>query len=268
MLSAVAGFFLAANTYGFNVWLFLATIIGIALVIGSACVFNNYMDRNIDAYMSRTKSRAMVKKLISIKIAMIYGAVLFLLGFTILAIFTNWLTVLVGFIGFIDYLAFYTPSKKRTVHSTLIGSIAGAMPIVAGYTAVSGKFDGAAFLLFAVMVIWQMPHFYAIAIRRLDEYKSAKLPVLPIKKGVAYTKTQMMFYVAGFIIVTPLLTVFGYTGWFYTLSVLAVGFHWFYLGIQGFFTQKDTAWAKKMFLYSLIVLLTFSSALIANFALP
>ncbi len=264
-LSAVAGFMLGAHRFGFRFSWLLATLVGMSLVIAAACVFNNYIDRDIDRYMTRTKKRALVTKQISVQSALSYGVVLGLTGFAILAVFTNLLTVIVGLVGFADYVALYGLSKRHSVHGTLIGSVAGAMPIVAGYTAVSNRFDGAAWLLFLAMISWQMPHFYAIAIRRLDEYKAAGLPVLPVKKGSKAAKTQIVFYVIVFMITSLLLSFFGYTGIFYAIVAAAVGLYWLYTSVQGFNVTNNTLWARKMFLLSLVVLLIFCVTLSLNF---
>lgn len=264
LLSAAAGFFLAAKTFGFDFWLLVSALAGVSLVIASACVFNNIMDRGIDGQMERTKNRAFVTGTIPVKIGLIYGSVLLLLGLTVLALFTNWLTVAVGLIGFIDYVAVYTPAKRRTMYSTAIGTICGATPIVAGYTAVSNAIDVPAIMLFLIMVFWQMAHFYAIALRRAKEYKAAGLPVLPLVKGAEQTKIQIIFFIVAFTMFAPLLSLFGYTGLLYALAVTGVGLYWLYLGISGFFTQGDEQWAKKIFLFSLIVLLTFSSGLVID----
>jgi protoheme IX farnesyltransferase len=263
-ISLVAGFLLASKTVGFDFWLLILTLLGVSLVIASACVFNNYIDRDIDQYMSRTKERAMVKKLIPARNAIIYAIILGVLGFILLILYTNWLTVSLGLIGFIDYLAFYTPSKRLTTHSTLIGTVSGAMPIVAGYTAVTNKLDGAALLLFLAMVFWQMAHFYAIAIRRIDEYKAAKLPVLPIKKGIKATKIQILFYIFAFGITASLLTVFGYTSLLYLAVIVLTAGYWLKIGIVGFKAADNKLWAKKMFLFSLVVMLVFSFSLILD----
>ena len=242
----------------------LATLAGISLIIASACVFNNYIDRDIDKFMARTENRALVTKQLAVGNAIAYATTLGVVGFVILSTYTNWLTVLVGLVGFIDYVVLYGLSKRRSVHGTVIGSISGATPIVAGYTAVTNRFDTAALLLFLVLVFWQMPHFYAIAMRRFSDYKAAKLPVLPVKQGMHATKLQILFYVGAFIVATLLLTVFGYTGISYSLVVAGSGLCWLYLGVKGFKATDDTAWAKKMFLFSLIVLLVFCIMLMTN----
>lgn len=249
---------LASKHSTFNFWLLIETLIGISLVIASACVINNYIDRDIDKFMERTKNRAFVKKTVPVRLGMIYAIVLGICGFIILAIYTNWLTVLMGLIGFADYVLLYSPSKRTTHYSTLIGSVAGAMPIVAGYTAVTGSLDGAAILIFMLLVFWQMPHFYAIGVRRIKEYKTASLPILPVKKGIKTTKAHIFFYILAFLVTVFLLTGLGYTGNLYLAIVGAVGIYWLILASKGFKTVNNTIWAKKVFLFSLVVNLTFS----------
>jgi protoheme IX farnesyltransferase len=140
LITAAGGFLLASQ--GQIQWgLFLAILAGTALVIGSACVFNNYIDRGIDQKMERTKQRAMVKGSISGPAALTYGTILFILGFIVLAWYTNWLTLGIGILAFIIYVAVYGLSKRRSVHGTIVGSFAGAAPVVAGYTTVTDRFD-------------------------------------------------------------------------------------------------------------------------------
>lgn len=269
LLSLVAGFFFASSlTHYFDVWLFLLTNVGTALVIGSACVYNNVMDRGLDKHMARTKKRALVVGEISVKRALLFGGVLGILGFAILWFATNTVTVLVGVVGFLDYLVLYAFSKRRSIFGTLVGSIAGAMPIVAGFTAVTGNFDQAAFILFLIMAAWQMPHFYAISLYRFDDYKAAGLPVWPVKKGAKSTKLQMLLFIMAFLAASLALSIYSYTGLIYTFVMSVVSLLWLWRGIEGF-EAKDTArWAKKLFGMSLLVLLVFCSVLSVGALLP
>jgi heme o synthase len=266
-VAASAGFFLASRGQ-INFGRLLATLVGTSLVIGSACVFNNYIDRDIDTRMARTKKRALVKKLIPGAHALVYAAVLGAIGFVVLIIFVNWLTVAIGATGFLVYVLPYTFSKRYSVHSTLIGSVSGSAPPVAGYCAVTNHLDGGALLLFLIMTFWQMPHFYAIATYRLKDYTAAKLPVLPVKKGVAAAKIQIVLYILGFIAAVSLLKIFGYTGYTYLVVVLAVSLAWLRLASQGFSAKDDQKWARSVFLFSLVVTLVFSFMLSVNAWLP
>lgn len=267
LLSAIAGFVLASQR-NFDVGLLLATIAGTALVIGSGCVFNNYIDREIDSKMSRTKKRALPAGQIPLANALVYGSALGLLGFLILGLYTNLLTVAVGFVGIFFYVVVYGIAKRRTPWGTMIGSIPGATPAVAGYTAVTGVFDEAALLLFLILAIWQMPHFYTIAIFRLKDYQAAGLPVLAAVRGVKTTKMRIVAYIAAFTLVAPLLTLLNYTGYAYALIVAGLGIVWFWKGIQRLGSNDDVAWARKMFGFSLLVLLGLPLAVIVDLFLP
>ena len=166
------------------------------------------------------------------------------------------------------YLILYTPLKRKSVYGTIIGAVAGATPPVVGYVAVTNNFDTAALLLFFILVFWQMPHFYAIAIRRLDEYKAALIPVLPAKEGIHNTKIKMLAYIAAFILATASLAYFKYTGYVYLAVMLLLGLYWFASGIKGFRSADDKDWAKKMFLFSLIILTVFCVLISFNVLLP
>jgi protoheme IX farnesyltransferase len=268
-ISAASGFLLASGlANSFNIWLMLATLAGTSLVIACGCVINNYIDRDIDKKMARTKKRAIVSGEISGRSAITYGITLGMLGFLILIFFTNWLVVAIGAIGLFSYLVLYSIGKRGTVHGTLIGSISGSTPIVAGYCAVAGSFDMAALLLFLSMAFWQMPHFYAIAMYRSKDYASAGLPVLPVKKGALVTKIQILIYIAIYALAVAQLTFFAYTGYTFLIIMLAVSLYWFYKGIKGFKTEDSSKWGRGMFGFSLIVLLTFSALLSLEWLLP
>lgn len=256
-MTAGAGFLLA-SARNINLLLLVETLAGMALVIASACVFNNYTDREIDKKMARTKKRALVSGTVSYKSALIYASSLGLVGFIGLSIFTSKLVVLLGLIGFADYLVFYAISKRLTVHGTVIGSISGAIPIMAGYCSARGQIDSGAVILFLIMVFWQMPHFYSIATFRLKDYRLAKVPVLPLKKGTTATKIYILVYVFLFVVVATALSATGYAGVIYLIGMLSLGLNWLRLGWLGLGRSDDTIWAREMFGYSLIVLTGFS----------
>lgn len=266
-ITAIAGF-LFASKGDVDFGLLFALVFGVSAVMASACVFNNYLDRDIDRKMKRTKDRALAAGKIPVLNAMVYAIFLAVLGFVALAVYTNSLTVLIGFVGFIDYVVLYGISKRKSVHGTLVGSISGATPPVAGYTAVTNQFDLAALLLFAILVAWQMPHFYAIAIYRIKDYKSANIPVLPLINGIKTTKVQMIAYMIAFIIATVLLTVLEYASYTYLVVMTLVGLAWLRIGLLGINSSNDEKWAKQVFGFSLYVLLIFSVLISFDVALP
>lgn len=266
-IAAIAGFFFASRGH-VNILLFLAMLIGICLIIASACVFNNYIDREIDTKMERTKKRALANRTISNRNALVYGTILGLIGLFILAMYTNILTAFLAGIGFFFYVVMYGIWKRKSVHGTLVGSISGSIPLVVGYCAVTNSFDIAALLLFLALAIWQMPHFYAIAMYRVEDYAAAGLPVLPVKKGAKETKKQIFWYVIAFIIVAILFTVFKLTGFIYLVVMVITLFFWLQLAIKGLQVTDNKKWGRSMFRFSLIVLLVFCLMLSIGPILP
>lgn len=257
LITVTAGFLLASKGV-IDIGLLVATLLGLACIMASACVFNNYIDRQLDQKMERTKQRPLVLGLISGRSAICFATVLGLMGAFLLWKYTNWLTVCVACIGFFVYVVLYSLWKCRTIYGTAIGSVAGAVPPVVGYCAVSNRFDAGACILFIMMVLWQMPHFFAIAFSHLDDYKAAGLPILPIQKGLRRTKVHMLLYIMGFIIAAMMLTLFQYTGYVYLLVAISLGCAWLWLSIQGFKSQNDQLWGSQMFRLSLWVIAAIS----------
>lgn len=249
-------------------WVFVALLAGTALVIASGCVFNNYLDRNIDKKMDRTKKRSLVIGDISARNALIYASILGTAGFAILAAYTNLVTVIVGLIGIIDYVILYGWAKRNTVHSTLIGGISGSTSLVAGHTAVTGAFDEVALLLFLIMALWQMPHFYAIGIYKHKDYAAAKLPILTVQKGIGAAKKEILFYIIGYIAAVSLLAILGHAGYTYLAVMLAITFWWLWIALQGPRAKDDIKWAHKIFGISLLVLMAFSVMISLDHWLP
>ena len=266
VMTAAAGYLLASKWH--IDWLTFAALLGgTALVIASACTFNNYLDRNIDKKMLRTKKRAIVSGAISGQSALLYASCLSVLGFVLLS-FTTRLTVILGAAAIVSYVVLYGLAKRHSIHGTLVGTLPGAAPLVAGYATVSGQLNLALLLLFLIMVCWQMAHFYAIAINHQQDYAAAGLPVWPVKKGVASTKKAIKLYAIGFIIALILLRIFGYVGNIFTIIMVGLGLSWLYLITWRLNGQIERLWAKKVFLYSLVVLLVLSVMLSLGKILP
>lgn len=257
VLTVIAGYLLAAKGH-FVLTTFVGVTIGTAIVIASACVINNYIDKNIDKKMERTKKRALVTGEVSAASALLFAGVLGVIGFITLALFTNVTTLFVGVVAYIFYVVIYAAAKRASYHGTLIGAIPGALPPVAGYVAVTGSLDFGALLLFLVMFFWQLPHFYAIAIYRRKEYAAAGIPVMTVAKSVAATKRAIMWYILAFMVAVVCLAVSGYTGITYLCVMLLIGALWFFLGLRGFKTTHSDKWARSMFRFSLIVTFVFS----------
>ncbi|HEX5455775.1 MAG TPA: heme o synthase [Candidatus Saccharimonadales bacterium] len=270
VLTAVAGFLLGCGYFKtFDLLLFIATIVGMTLVIASACVLNNVLDQDIDRIMERTKTRGVASGEVAGLPATVFSAVLGLIGIFILAVWVNGLVVAIGIAGFIIYVWLYGAlSKRKSVHGTAVGSVSGAAPILAGYVAVSGRIDAAAVLLFLMLFFWQFPEFYSIGIYRKKEYAAAKVPIMPVVKGVKNTKLQIFIYTVAFVVTSLLLTIYGYTGWIYFIIMAALGLYWLRLAAEGLRTKDSDKWARRMFHFSLIILLSLSLMLSIGAILP
>lgn len=257
VLTGAAGFLLAAAG-AVDWWLFVVTIIAMTCVVGSACAFNNYLDRDIDSKMLRTKERPSVQGVVAPWSIVLFSVILGIIGMAMLAIWTNSLVVAIGIIGWVTYVWFYGAwSKRRSVHGTIVGSISGAMPIVGGYAAVSGHIDIGFVIVFLVLFFWQFPEFYSIAIYRRDEYAAAKVPVITVMKGIRTTIVQIVVYTVLYVLATLSLTVFGYTGWIYFIIMAVAGLYWINLGVKGLTTREPATWARTMFRWSMISILLF-----------
>lgn len=255
LVTVMAGFLLASRG-NVNFELFFATLLGLCFIMASACVFNNYIDRQVDERMERTKNRALVKGIISARNAIAFGVGLGVIGSFLLLKFTNTLTFTVAAAGFFVYVLLYSLWKCRTIYGTAIGSIAGAVPPIVGYCAVRNDFDFGAVILFLMMVLWQMPHFFSIAILHLKDYTAAEVQVLPVKKGMQRTKIHMVLYIIAFIIASAMLTFSGYTGYTYLIIATSFGLFWLTLSIKGFGLQQkdDLDWGRRMFRFSLLTI--------------
>jgi protoheme IX farnesyltransferase len=253
LFTFMAGFLLASKG-AFDAVLFCSTFTGIAWIMASACVFNNYIDREMDSKMQRTKNRALATGIISGKKALLFATLLGIAGSIILLYFTNLLATSVAWFGFFDYVVLYSLWKGKTIYSTAIGSVAGAVPPVVGYCAVSQNLDLGAVILFVMLVLWQMPHFFSIALNHFDDYVRAKIPVLPVIKGLRRTRIHMSLYIMAFIGSAILLTIFEYAGKFYLVSMLCFSLAWLAFSFAGFKKGQEQIWGRRMFQLSLAVI--------------
>ncbi len=249
-VTTLGGYFVAAQG-SVDFLLLLITLLGTTLVVASGCVVNNVIDQDIDQKMQRTQNRAMVKKSISIPVALIYALVLGLIGFSILWFWVNEYAFLFAVIGFVVYVGFYSLwTKRTTIHQTIVGSISGAAPPVIGYTAVANQFDMGALLIFIGYALWQMPHSWGIAIYRFEDYKNAGIPILPVARSIHRTKIESLIYVVLFCITMNGLFIYGYANWMYVVVLNFFCLYWVYLSIQGFKAENDQLWAKQYFMFS------------------
>ena len=253
-LITMAGAFFFASKESIHWPLFAAALIGLFCVIGSGCVFNNYMDRTIDQKMQRTQQRALAIGSIPQMNALAFGAALGLLGALVFWYGTNAIATFLALLGFFTYVFVYSRLKTKTIHATIIGSIAGAMPPVIGIAAVTNRIDLPAILLFFILVFWQMPHFFAIAMYRFEDYTAAQIPVLPIVRGARIARRYMQSYIVLFTLAALSLGFLGYADRLYMSVAALLGVIWFAIAWRGNRDKGDAVWAKGVFRSSLIVI--------------
>ena len=266
LISVAGGFFLASR--GEIDWiLMLATVIGLSLVVASGCAINNYVDRDIDAKMQRTRNRVTVNGEMSGKAAFFHGVVLGVIGFALLAYFTNWVAVAFAVFGYVVYVGLYTMYFKRnSVYGTFVGSLSGAVPPVVGYCAAAGQFDAGAAILLTMFCIWQMPHSYAIAIFRYKDYEAAGIPVLPVSQGIAKAKRHIVLHIAAFAVVAALLPLTGYVGIGFMVVALATSLWWLAMALRGYRLGIDVnKWARQVFFFSIITVTALSVTMALDF---
>jgi protoheme IX farnesyltransferase len=266
LISVAGGFFLASR--GEIDWiLMLATVIGLSLVVASGCAINNYVDRDIDAKMQRTRNRVTVNGEMSGKAAFFHGVVLGVIGFALLAYFTNWVAVAFAVFGYVVYVGLYTLHfKRKSVYGTFVGSLSGAVPPVVGYCAAAGQFDAGAAILLTMFCIWQMPHSYAIAIFRYKDYEAAGIPVLPVSQGIAKAKRHIILHIAAFAMVAALLPLTGYVGIGFMVVALATSLWWLAMALRGYRPDVDlNGWARQVFFFSIITVTALSVTMALDF---
>lgn len=269
LFSAVAGFLLGAALAGrFELVAFAAGMAGTALVIAAGCVINNITDRSIDKKMERTKRRGLVTGQVSVRLALGYAGLLLAVGFGVLALGTNGVVVALGALGFMVYVLPYAVAKRRGSYGALVGSISGATPIAAGYAAATGQFDAVLVALFLVMACWQMPHFYSIAIYRRAEYAQAGLPVLPIKRSLRTAKWHIFGFTVVYGAAVLALAIAADLGYVFAAVMAGLCAQWLWLAARGFAATDHDWWARRMFGFSLHVLVVFCALISIDIVLP
>ncbi len=234
--------------------LLLWTILGTAMVCGSANTLNMIWDQDIDKIMSRTAHRPLVTGELSQSQALVFAGGLGLGGVLLLTYMANPLAALMGLAGHAYYVLIYTMwLKRRTPQNIVIGGGAGAFPPLIGWAAVTGELSLTAWLIFALVFLWTPPHFWALALYKDVEYGKANIPMMPVVRGHHVTKLQMLIYTMLLLGCTTLLAVVGNMGIIYLVASIALGAGFAYACIRTAFDASDV-WARKTFFYSILYL--------------
>jgi len=228
--------------------------LGIALVAGAAAALNHAADQHIDKMMRRTQYRPIVQGKISTRNSIIFSALMCLSGTIVLLYFTNVLTAALTFLSLIGYAVCYTLYLKHaTPQNIVIGGIAGAVPPLLGWTAVTGSVSPQALLLVLIIYIWTPPHFWALAIHRFEDYAKANVPMLPNTHGIPFTKLNIVLYTILLMIATILPYLIGMSGIIYFVGVTAANFIFLFYVMRLFFSD-DKQHAMASFKYSIYYL--------------
>jgi len=253
VLTSAAGFYLG-STDGFNIWLFVNAMIGITLLAFGVATLNQLWERKTDALMERTAKRPLVVGKITANEALIFGVLQCAVAEIYLAFLVNGLTAILGLIVIVGYVLLYTPLKTRTSASTAIGAIPGALPPLMGWTSASGEITLGAWILFALLFVWQFPHFLAIAWMYREQYAKAGILMLPVvepagkitaKQIVIFTILLLPISVAPFFI--------GLAGLVYLIGASLLGI-WFLSASINAARAKSNEKARKLLLVSVIYL--------------
>jgi len=250
--STLAGYYLGAD--GLHPALLFHTVVGTALVAGGAAAFNQVFERDTDALMRRTRMRPLPDRRMPVATATWFAAALSLAGLLQLAWGANLLAAVIALATLLSYALIYTPLKSRTAFATLVGGVPGALPPMIGWAAASGTLTIEAWVLFAIVFLWQMPHFLAIAWLFQEDYARAGLPMLPVvEPDGRSTAQQVVLYAAVLVPVSLLPTIVGLSGRIYLVGAAVLGIGFLALGIR-FALQRNRVNAKRLFLGSITYL--------------
>ncbi|WP_354013690.1 heme o synthase [Dyella japonica] len=260
---AVIGMFLAVP--GMPPWRALVYgTLGIWMASGSAAAFNHLIDQRIDKVMARTAHRPLATGHLKPHQVLIFALALGALSMVILVVLVNPLTALLTFCGLIGYAVIYTAYLKRaTPQNIVIGGLAGAIPPVLGWTAVTGALHPFALQLCLIIFVWTPPHFWALAIFRRDDYSRAQVPMLPVTHGVVFTRWHVLFYTILLVLVTLLPALTGYSGMVYLGGAAVLGAGFLYYAVR-LLNPPDEFFAMKVFNYSIVYLMALFAFLLVD----
>ena len=253
VLTSAAGFYLGSEN-GFNVMLFINAMIGITLLAFGVATLNQHWERRTDALMPRTAKRPLVVGKITPNEALIFGILQCAVAEIYLTFLVNGLTAILGLIVFIGYVLLYTPLKTRTSVSTAIGALPGALPPLMGWTSASNEITLGAWTLFAMLFLWQFPHFLAIAWMYRDQYAKAGIKMLPVVEPEGrITARQIVIFTVLLLPVSIAPFFIGLAGLFYLIGAAVLGIWFLSASIQAA-RFKTNEKARKLLLVSVIYL--------------
>ncbi|MCV2528497.1 MAG: heme o synthase [Candidatus Lightella neohaematopini] len=263
LLSLISGFLLASRTTKIiNIKLLIYTILGMFFLLVSNCLLNNYIDRDIDIIMDRTKDRLFINNKILSLLLLWMSILLATLGLIILVITNNLLVLILSLLGTIIYILFYSIYLKRnSLYSILIGSLSGAMPPVIGYCSIL-NFNYESLILMLIFITWQIPHSYALSIMYINDYKKANIPVLPLYYGYLTTRKYIIIFIILYILLIFLLGILTNSNMYFIITNLPAMIVWLYISLG---INNINNWAKKIFILSIININIFNLSILSYY---
>jgi heme o synthase len=252
LVTTLATMFVADPSPGIGV--ILLTMIGGYLAAGGAGAINHYIERDVDARMTRTSRRPLPSGRIEPRAALWFGIALGVASFALFALAVNMTAALLALAGLLGYVFVYTMwLKPRTTQNIVIGGAAGAVPPLVGWAAASGSLDPSAFYLFAIVFYWTPPHFWSLALLMKDDYERTGIPMLPVVDGEAETRRQVLLYGWLMVAITALPLLGGLFGAIYGVAALVLGGAFLWLCLR-LYRRADRRSAALLFHYSLLYL--------------
>lgn len=266
LLTALVGMCLASRDLPDPIQVTVA-LIGIGLCAASAAAFNHVLDRRFDGVMSRTRNRPLPTGHLRPAQAIAFACIIGITGFVLLFVLINQLTAYLTLASLLGYAVIYTAFLKRaTPQNITIGGLAGAMPPLLGWVAITGEFEPNSLLLVLIVFAWTPPHFWSLAIYKRNDYAEAGVPMLPVTHGVAFTRLQIVLYTLLLILTTALPFVTGMSGMIYLLGVVALNVRMLMFALQLY--NEDEAIPIKMFWYSIRYIMWLFALLLVDHYLP
>ena len=232
----------------------LTALLGTALAVASANVLNQYLERDIDGRMARTAGRPLPNQRMAPQAALWFGIALGVASVVMLWALVNPITAGLGLFALLAYVLVYTPLKQKTPLSLLIGAVPGAIPPLMGWTAATGVIDPGGAVLFGILLVWQLPHFLAIALYRKDDYARAGFKTVPVVRGDRVAKAQAVAWSIALVPITLALIPLGVASWLYGGIALALGAWFVGWSLRGLRPDAGVKWARGFFLFSVAYL--------------
>ncbi len=265
LIMTVGGIWLAPGTP--SILAIVATLLGSAAAVGSANAFNMIVEREKDRHMRRTRKRPLPDGRLDLNTAITFATVLGVASILLLGLFANLLTAGLALFAIFSYVLIYTPMKYRSPAALVVGAVPGAIPPLLGWTAVTNNLDLPGVVLFAILMIWQIPHFIAIALYRKADYERAGIKAISVTSSNMVAKLHAAAWAVALIPVSMALTPLGLTGITYFVAALVLGLAYFVWSLTGLRESAGDKWARGYFFASLVYLPALTLALVLDVAL-